>query len=373
MNRNPQLNSKGALQHMLTIDGLPREILTHILDTAASFAGVQVRNLATVGGNVCNASPSGDTLPALMVYGAQCRIAGPAGDRWVGLDQLFTGPGRTVGQTLIDHPDVDGITFTGSFEVGMKIYRTFANGRYPRPTVLEMGGKNPAIVSRHADLDRAAAGIIRSAFGLQGQKCSAASRIYIEAPVYDELVARLKAAAGQLIIGDPTRRETFMGPVINEHAYSDFKNFAEDLSQNGSFLTGGNVLTEGEYGKGYFCAPTLVIDTPPEHRLWKHEMFLPIAMIRKVNSLEEAMRYANDVDYGLTAGIYGSEEESAWFFENIEAGVNYANRPQGATTGAWPGFQTFGGWKGSGSSGKNAGGHYYLPLYMHEQSRTVIA
>ncbi len=289
-----------------------------------------------------------------------------------GAFNFVTGPGRTVGQTLIDSPEVDGITFTGSYDVGMKIYRTFANGKYPRPTVLEMGGKNPAIVTRNADLDRATAGIVRSAFGLQGQKCSAASRIYVEEPVYDEMVARLVEATNRLVIGDPTARETFMGPVINQWAYQDFKNFTEDLSQSGRFLTGGKVLTEGDYGKGYFCTPTLVADTPLDHRLWKHEMFLPISMIHKVNSLEEALQLANDVDYGLTAGIYGSLEEAEYFFENIEAGVNYANRPQGATTGAWPGFQPFGGWKGSGSSGKNAGGHYYLPLYMHEQSRTII-
>jgi 1-pyrroline-5-carboxylate dehydrogenase len=101
-------------------------------------------------------------------------------------------------------------------------------------------------------------------------------------------------------------------------------------------------------------------------------MFLPITMIAPVQNLDEAMRLANDVDYGLTSGFYGTEEEAKWFFEHIEAGVNYANRPQGATTGAWPGFQPFGGWKGSGSSGRNAGGHYYLQLYMHEQIRTLI-
>jgi 1-pyrroline-5-carboxylate dehydrogenase len=124
--------------------------------------------------------------------------------------------------------------------------------------------------------------------------------------------------------------------------------------------------------KGYYCAPTLVADLPLEHRLWKQEMFLPITTLARVKNLDEAMQHANGVQYGLTAGFYGSKEEIAWFFKNIEAGVTYANRPHGATTGAWPGFQAFGGWKGSGSTGKNAGGHYYLPLYMHEQIQTII-
>ena len=113
-------------------------------------------------------------------------------------------------------------------------------------------------------------------------------------------------------------------------------------------------------------------DRPYTHRLWKEEMFLPITTIGKVSSLEEGMQMANDVNYGLTAGFYGTPEEVEWFYDRIEAGVTYANRPQGATTGAWPGFQPFGGWKGSGSSGKNSGGLYYLPLYMHEQIRNMV-
>ncbi|HET9907840.1 MAG TPA: aldehyde dehydrogenase family protein, partial [Anaerolineales bacterium] len=111
---------------------------------------------------------------------------------------------------------------------------------------------------------------------------------------------------------------------------------------------------------------------PFEHRLWQQEMFLPISTIGKVQNLDEAMKIANNVNYGLTAGFYGSPSETDWFFDNIEAGVTYANRPQGATTGAWPGFQPFGGWKGSGSSGKNGGGYYYVQLYMHEQIRTLV-
>jgi len=160
--------------------------------------------------------------------------------------------------------------------------------------------------------------------------------------------------------------------VINKGAYNDFKKFTKELSTAGTFLTGGKVITEGAFSKGFFCEPTVVTGVPHSHRLWKDEMFLPITMVHPVSNLTQAMKLANDSMYGLTAGFYGTEEEADWFFENIEAGVTYANRPQGSTTGAWPGFQPFGGWKGSGSSGKNAGGHYYLQLYMHEQIHTLI-
>jgi len=283
-----------------------------------------------------------------------------------------TGPGSTLGQALIESPEVDGVTFTGSYDVGMGIFQDFAKGRYVRPAILELGGKNPAIVSRNADLERAAIGIVRSAFGLQGQKCSACSRVFIEEPLYEPLVERLVELTNKLTIGDPTDRAVYLGPVVNKSSYRDFQNFTEELSQVGHFLTGGKILTEGDYAKGYFCAPTFAADVPLDHRLWKYEMFLPITTVAKVDNLDQAMKHANDVNYGLTAGFYGTPEEARWFFENIEAGVTYANRPQGATTGAWPGFQPFGGWKGSGSSGKNGGGYYYVQLYMHEQIRTMV-
>ncbi len=323
---------------------------------------------ALAAGNTIVIKPATDT-PFIVRLLADCfRDAGLPD----GVVNFVTGPGRTLGQALVESREVDGVTFTGSFDVGMKMYRDFANGKYVRPIILELGGKNPAIVSRHADLDRAATGIVRSAFGLQGQKCSAGSRVFIEQPVYDELLGRLKAMTEKLVIGDPTERPVFLGPVINQSSYQDFKNFSEELSQAGKFLTGGHVRTDGELAKGYYCEPTFVIDVPVSHRLWKYEMFLPITTIASVENLDEAMSHANDVNYGLTAGFYGSDAETDWFFDKIEAGVNYANRPQGATTGAWPGYQPFGGWKGSGSSGKNAGGYYYVPLYMHEQIRTVI-
>jgi 1-pyrroline-5-carboxylate dehydrogenase len=323
---------------------------------------------ALAAGNTIVIKPATDT-PFVVRLLADCfRDAGIPD----GAVNFVTGPGRTLGAALVNSPEVDGVTFTGSYDVGMKMFRDFAGGKWIRPMVLELGGKNPVIVSKNADLEDAAAGIVRSAFGLQGQKCSAASRIYIEAPVYDDLVGTLKELTEKLSIGDPTDRKVFLGPVINKSSYEDYQSFCRELGQAGKFLTGGKTLTDGALAKGYYCTPALVSDVPLNHRLWKQEMFLPIATVAKVKDLDEAMLHANDVDYGLTAGFYGSEEETDWFFDHIEAGVTYANRPQGATTGAWPGFQPFGGWKGSGSSGKNAGGYYYVPLYMHEQIQTLI-
>jgi 1-pyrroline-5-carboxylate dehydrogenase len=322
---------------------------------------------ALVTGNTVVLKPATDTPWTVRLLVESFRDAGLPD----GVLNFVTGSGRTLGRALVEHPDVDGITFTGSYDVGMEIYRGFGKEKYVRPAILELGGKNPVIVSRNADLERAALGITRSAFGLQGQKCSAASRIYIESPAYDELVDRLAVSAAALKIGDPTRRDVYLGPVINRKAYQDYKSFAEELSEAGNILTGGKTLNH-DLKNGYFCQPTIAADVPESHRLWKQEMFLPITMVHKVENLDQAMRLANNVDYGLTAGFYGSKEETEWFFDHIQAGVNYANRPHGATTGAWPGFQPFGGWKGSGSSGKNAGGYYYLQLYMHEQIQTRV-
>ncbi|HKJ26169.1 MAG TPA: aldehyde dehydrogenase family protein [Anaerolineales bacterium] len=323
---------------------------------------------ALVAGNTVVIKPATDT-PWTSRLIAECFLEAGFPD---GVVNYVTGPGRTLGQALVESKEVDGITFTGSYGVGMKIYQDYAKSEYPRPIILEMGGKNPAVVTENADLDQAAQGIFRSAFGLQGQKCSATSRVLVHESVYDELVGLVKDLTESAVIGDPTEKATFLGPVANQGAYNDYKSFTEDLDQAGNIVIGGKVRTEGAFGKGYYCEPTIVTDVPLEHRLWKQEMFVPITMVHKFNTLDEAIHIANDVNYGLTAGIYGTEDEVSWFFGNIEAGVVYANRPQGATTGAWPGFQPFGGWKGSGSSGKNAGGKYYLQLYMHEQINTVI-
>ena len=290
-----------------------------------------------------------------------------------GVFNYVSGPGRTVGQELQDNPDVDGWTFTGSYEVGMNVLKNGSNGKYPRPAIIEMGGKNPAIISSTANISKAATGVMRSAFGLDGQKCSACSRVYIHEDVYDDFKAKLVDLTKSIKVGDPTARDTFMGTVINKSAYEDFQRFVDKARADDAVVFGGKILTEGDFAKGFFVEPTILAGLPEDHDLIKNELFLPIVHLTKVKSLDEAMDKANDTTYGLTAGFFGEDEQEVeWFFENIQAGTTYSNRAAGATTGAWPGIQVFGGWKGSGSSGKGIGGLYTLALYMHEQSRTII-
>ena len=288
-----------------------------------------------------------------------------------GVCNYVSGSGAVAGEALIRHRDIAGITFTGSYDVGMHIYRSFAQGRWPRPCIAEMGGKNAAIVSRHADLERAATGIVRSAFGLSGQKCSACSRVYVERPVAAALRERLLALTGALKVGDPTEQLNWMGPVINASAFERYRKCVENLGSHGQVYAGGRQLTQGELGRGFFCAPT-VASAPLDYRLWSEEKFVPIVLLGEVDTVEEAITHANASEYGLTAGFYGGASEIDGFLERIEAGVTYVNRPQGATTGAWPGYQPFGGWKASGTSGKAIGSFYYVQQYLREQSQTVV-
>jgi 1-pyrroline-5-carboxylate dehydrogenase len=281
------------------------------------------------------------------------------------------GPGDEVGGALAGDVRGAGITFTGSHEVGMGIVRSLAARGWPRPCIAEMGGKNAAIVSRHADLERAATGIVRSAFGLQGQKCSACSRVYAERAVARELRERIVALTEAIAVGDPTEQRHWMGPVINEAAQRRYRRCVDALRAVGEVYTGARVLDQGALARGWFVAPT-VGSAPPQHALWRDEHFLPLLLIGEVDSLDEAITRANASDYGLTAGFYGAPQEIATFLDRIEAGVVYVNRPQGATTGAWPGYQPFGGWKASGSTGKAIGSFWYLPQYLREQSQTVV-
>lgn len=289
-----------------------------------------------------------------------------------GTFNYLSGAGSEAGDALAKHPLTAGITFTGSVPVGRNLLQQMAGGAYPRPCIAEMGGKNPCIVTEHADLDRAAAGIARSAFGMGGQKCSALSRLYVHESVADALIEKLGAQIDAIDIGDARRREHWLGPVVNASAYANYARYVLDLQAGGAKLVrGGKQLREDAAARGYYVEPVLA-EADLAHPLWKQEMFLPIVMVHRYRDRDDAMRLANDTDMGLTAGFYGSADEVAWFQDGIEAGVTYANRPQGATTGAWPGYQPFGGWKGSGSTGKAIASFYYLQQYLREQSRTVV-
>ena len=285
---------------------------------------------------------------------------------------MVLGPGETVGAEIQENLGVDGILFTGSFEVGFRLYKEFAKA-YPKPVIVEMGGKNPAIVTASADLDEAAEGVMRAAFGLSGQKCSANSRVYVERPVYDEFLRRLVAKTQAITIGDPLQRQNWMGPVINQKAIARYETAVADARLAGTIITGGERLTGGAYDQGFFVAPTIAAGLPTDHRLFRDELFLPFTVVAPVDSLDEALNLANANIQGLTAGLYSADPaEQERFLDGIEAGVVYVNRRAGSTTGAWPGVQPFGGWKGSTATGKSGGGFYYVQQFLREQSQTVV-
>jgi 1-pyrroline-5-carboxylate dehydrogenase len=289
-----------------------------------------------------------------------------------GVINLVMGPGESVGDELAGSDAIDGIVFTGSYEVGMALQRGFAKA-WPRPCIVEMGGKNPAIVMRSADLDEAAEGIMRSAFGFGGQKCSANSRVYVERPVHDDLVRRLVEKSEAISIGDPLRRANWLGPVIGQAAVERYRAAVSEARRDGTVFIGGEVLAHGDLARGFYVEPTVVGQLPAEHRLFRDELFVPFTAVHAVDSLDEALALSNDVVYGLTAGIYSEDDaEVERFLEGIEAGVLYVNRRAGATTGAWPGVQPFGGWKGSGSTGKAALGPWYVAQFLREQSHTIV-
>ncbi|MAG71372.1 MAG: 1-pyrroline-5-carboxylate dehydrogenase [Acidobacteria bacterium] len=325
---------------------------------------------ALVAGNTVVLKPATDT-PRLGVrlYDIIAEAGVPSG-----VFNVVTGPGSTVGQEIAENPGIDGIVFTGSKEVGMMLFRVNGARPAPRPVITEMGGKNPAIVMPSADLDRASEGVWRSAFGAQGQKCSACSRVYVASEVRDRFVEQLVEKTKQIKVGNPLERDVWMGPVINEAAVKIYEQAIEEAKRDGGrILTGGRRMTEEPFRHGYFLEPTVIDGLPNDHRLFVDELFVPITVVGEVGSFDQAMALANDTEYGLTAGIFTEDDdEIARFFDGIEAGVVYANRQAGATTGAWPGINPFGGWKASGSSGRGAGGPYYVQQFLREQSRVRI-
>ena len=175
-------------------------------------------------------------------------------------------------------------------------------------------------------------------------------------------------------IGNPLERDVWLGPLISEAAYERFRAaVAGAIEDGGDVLTGGERLSGGLFDHGFYVEPTVIDGLPLDHELFHTELFLPITVIGEVDGLEQALELANQTEYGLTAGIFSEDEtEVQGFFDGIEAGTVYANRRAGATAGAWPGINPFGGWKGSASTGAGAGGPHYLQQFMREQSRVRV-
>ena len=319
---------------------------------------------ALVTGNTVLIKPSEQgTFSAAKLHELLLEAGVPAG-----VVQLLPG-GDDVGKALVAHPGVDGLTFTGSYDAGMQIRRAFAPD-YVKPLIAELGGKNPTVVSKHADIDAAAWGVARSAFGLSGQKCSACSRVYVEREVADEFVAALAEKASALTVGDPTARDTYLGPVVDAAAVSRFEAAVAHARSEGEVVAGGSRAGEN----GHYLQPTVVTGLSTEDELFRDELFVPFVAVAPVDSVADGVRLANATPFGLTAGFFSADAgEVDEFLDTIEAGVVYVIRPAGATTGAWPGVQPFGGWKGSGGAGKAGGGHYYVQQYLREQSRTEVS
>ena len=322
---------------------------------------------ALVAGNTVVYKPAEDTpWTGLKLYELYRDAGVPAG-----VFNLLVGRREDIGDQLWQHPGVDGVVFTGSKQVGMRIHAGL-NQRWIKPALLELGGKNAAIVLSSADLEAAAEGVMRSAFSLQNQKCSATSRVYVQRQVYAPFLERLIEKTRAIRMGDPSERDVFFGPVINQRAVERFEQAVEQARREGTILLGGARLRGAIFDRGHFVAPTIA-RLPLDSSLFQTELFVPFLAIAEVSGLDEAIAETNRVEYGLTAGIFsGDPAEVARFFDEVEAGVCYANKRTGATTGAWPGAQPFCGWKGSGSTGKGGCGPYYVAQFMREQSRTVI-
>ncbi|MBO0793874.1 MAG: L-glutamate gamma-semialdehyde dehydrogenase [Ktedonobacteraceae bacterium] len=284
-----------------------------------------------------------------------------------GVVNFLTGSGAEVGDTLVDSPQVRFIAFTGSRDVGLRIYEHASkagNGqRWLKRSILEMGGKDAVVVDETADLDAAATGIVTSAFGFQGQKCSAGSRAIVVDAVYDQVLQKVINKVNQLTLGDVTLPDTYMGPVVDENALKKILDYISIGKNEGRLVTGGN-----HKGPGYFIEPTVFADVDRHARIAQEEIFGPVLAFIKARDFDDALNIANDTEYGLTGALYSNDPariERAQ--EEYHVGNLYLNRK---CTGALVGVQPFGGFNMSGTDSK-AGGPDYLLLFTQAKSIAV--
>jgi 1-pyrroline-5-carboxylate dehydrogenase len=284
-----------------------------------------------------------------------------------GVVNFCPGSGASFGNAIVEHPKTRFIAFTGSRPVGLEIHVRAAQ---PRPgqiwikrTILEMGGKDSILVSEDADFDAAVQGVVASAFGFSGQKCSACSRVIIEAPLYDVFVERLRERVPKLTVGDPVTNPD-LGPVINQAALQSMLGYIETGKKEGRLVTGGNVPESAD--GGYFLEPTIFADVAPNAALAQEEIFGPVLAVIKVASFEEGLRVANNTEYGLTGSLYTSDPaKKAAARSAFHVGNLYFNRK---CTGAMVGAHPFGGFNMSGTDSKAGGPDY---LYLFTQAKSV--
>ena len=307
-------------------------------------------------GNTVVLKPSSDSPAIAAQFFSVLEEAGlPAG-----VVNLLTGSGGTVGNTLVEHAKTRFIAFTGSKEVGLGINqlaaRTAPGQTWVKRVIAEMGGKDSIIVDREADMDAAVEGVFVSAFGYQGQKCSACSRAIVVRDVYEEFVEKLGKRTAQISIGPTDDPANFLGPVINEAAMSSILRYIEIGKKEGKLLTGG----QRAGGAGYFVEPTVIVDVPPKARIAQEEIFGPVLAVLSARDYDEALEIANNTEYGLTGAVFSrSREHLEKARASFHVGNLYFNRK---CTGALVGGHPFGGFNMSGTDSK-AGGRDYLLLF----------
>src|ERR671923_5510 len=333
---------------------------------AAILVGMSTGAIIT--GNTVVAKPSSNTPIIACKFAEIFKQAGLPD----GVFNLIIGPGGNVGSELVSNKDVAGIVFTGSRDTGFSIAKEFSKTKL-KPLIAELGGKNPVIVTETADINSAVDGVLKATFGYSGQKCSACSRVYIHKNVRDEFLNRLVEKTKNLPIGNPLDPNIFVGPLANEDAYRKYQKYIKTAAKDGNVLVGGSVKKDNDLKYGYYVEPTIIVGPPKKHRLFREEMFVPILCVADYEKFDDALKLANNTEYGLTAGIFTNKhEEIKEFLDCIEAGVVYVNREASATSGAMVGCQPFGAWKNSGTTGRGTGGPHYLTQFMREQSQTIV-
>jgi 1-pyrroline-5-carboxylate dehydrogenase len=327
---------------------------------AAIMAGMAMASLVT--GNTVVLKPAGDTMTVAAKFVEIAYEAGIPKEAF----NFVTGASATVGDALVQHPKTRYIAFTGSKEVGLRISelagKTVPGQMWIKRTVLEMGGKDSIIVDEEADIESAVEGVVQSAFGYQGQKCSACSRAIVSQKIYDNFVQKLVERTKKISVGPSEDPNNYMGPVVSKSAMTTILGYIDVGKKEGKLVHGGDRAP----GDGYFVQPTIIADVDPKARISQEEIFGPVLAVIKARDFDHALEIANNTEFGLTGGVYSRNKEKLEKAQEVfHVGNLYLNRK---CTGAMVGAHPFGGFNMSGTDSKT-GGKDYLLLFL--QAKTV--